>query len=90
MFKSSESMRRRLVIAMAAGVAGIMAFAPGQPASAQQPIELKLAHFLPTANGMHKDFAEPWSRQLEACSHNKVKITVYPAGTQLANIGAPL
>jgi TRAP-type C4-dicarboxylate transport system substrate-binding protein len=87
MFVSTETVRRRILIAVAAGFAGLLAFAPAKPASAQQPIELKLAHFLPTANGMHKDFAEPWSRQLEACSHNKVKITIYPAGTQLANIG---
>jgi TRAP-type transport system periplasmic protein len=87
MFMSIESVRRRTVIAIAATFAGVLAFAPCSPASAQQPIELKVAHFLPTANGMHKDFVEPWSRQLEACSHNKVKVTIYPAGTQLANIG---
>ena len=87
MFKSTDGVRRRTLIALAAGFAGgAVALASASPASAQQ-IDLKVAHFLPTANGMHKDFVEPWSRQLEACSHNKVKITVYPAGTQLANIG---
>lgn len=55
-------------------------------ATAQQPIELKLAHFLPTANGIHKDFLEPWAHDIEACSGGKVKVTIYPAGTQLANI----
>jgi TRAP-type transport system periplasmic protein len=69
-------------LGMAAGLGFLVA---AQPASAQQ-IQLKLAHFLPTANGMHKDFLEPWARQLEACSHNKVKVTIYPAGTQLGNI----
>lgn len=71
-----------LVLGAAAGL-GLVAAAP--PASAQ-PIQLKLAHFLPTANGMHKDFLEPWARQLEACSNNKVKVTIYPAGTQLGKI----
>lgn len=56
------------------------------PAVAQDPIELKLAHYLPTANGMHKDFLDPWARELEACSGGEVKVTIYPAGTQLGNI----
>ncbi|WP_153769029.1 TRAP transporter substrate-binding protein [Labrenzia sp. CE80] len=47
--------------------------------------DLKLAHFLPTANGMHKDFMEPWARALEACSGGEVKVTIYPGGTQLGN-----
>ncbi len=87
MFMSAETVRRRLVIAMAAGVAGLLACAPGTPASAQQPIQLKLAHFLPTANGMHKDFMQPWAHDLETCSKGKVKVTIYPGGTQLGNIG---
>lgn len=48
---STDLVRRRTFIAMAAGFAGVLAIAPGTPASAQQPIELKVAHFLPTANG---------------------------------------
>jgi len=63
------------------------AFAVGMTSAATAAdIELKLAHFLPTANGMHKDFLEPWSRELEACSDGKVSIEIFPAGTQLANI----
>ena len=72
-----------LLLGLAAG-AGSLLLTP-RPAAAQQ-IQLKLAHFLPTANGMHKDFMEPWARHLEACTHNKVKVTIYPAGTQLGNI----
>lgn len=56
------------------------------PAPAQDAITLKLGHFLPTANGMHRDFLEPWSRDLEACSKGQVKVEIYPAGTQLGNI----
>lgn len=66
------------------GTLGLLA--AGQPAAAQQ-IELKLAHFLPTANGMHKDFLVPWAHDLETCSGGKVKVTIYPGGTQLGNIG---
>lgn len=86
MFNSAESVRHRICIAVAVGLTGSLFFAQTEKVSAQQPIELKLAHFLPTANGIHKDFLEPWSRDLEACSGGKVKVAIYPAGTQLANI----
>lgn len=56
------------------------------PAMAQDTIALKLGHFLPTANGMHSDFMEPWARELEACSNGQVSVEIYPAGTQLGNI----
>ena len=79
-------MRHRTCIAIAVGLAGSLFFAQTEKVSAQQPIELKLAHFLPTANGIHKDFLEPWAHDLEACSGGKVKVTIYPAGTQLGNI----
>lgn len=56
------------------------------PANAADVIRLKMAHFLPTANGLHSEFMEPWARQLEACSNGKVKVEIFPAGTQLGNI----
>lgn len=56
----------------------------GMAASAD-PIKLKLAHYLPTANGMHTDFMEPWARDLEACSDGAVAIEIFPGGTQLGN-----
>ncbi|GIX13234.1 MAG: hypothetical protein KatS3mg118_1193 [Paracoccaceae bacterium] len=71
-------------VALAVAAAGIALSARG--AAAQEVIELKLAHFLPTANGMHRDFMEPWARELEACSKGRVKVTIYPGGTQLGNI----
>ena len=40
--------------------------------AAAQTTELKLAHFLPTANGMHKDFLEPWSRDRGNCTGGNV------------------
>jgi TRAP-type C4-dicarboxylate transport system substrate-binding protein len=73
-----------LSLIAALGTVGFMAAA--QPATAQE-IQLKLAHFLPTANGMHKDFMVPWAHDLETCSGGKVKVTLYPGGTQLGNIG---
>jgi len=74
------------IVALAAALGAFGFLAAAQPANAQV-VELKLAHFLPTANGMHKDFMVPWGHDLETCSGGKVKVTVYPGGTQLGNIG---
>lgn len=71
-------------LALSAALA-IGAFAMIGTASAQTA-ELKLAHFLPTANGMHSDFMEPWARELEKCSDGEVKVTIFPGGTQLGNV----
>lgn len=62
-------------------------FVASQPGNlfAEDVIELKLAHYLPTVNGLHSEFMEPWARELEACSKGKVKVTIYPGGTQLGN-----
>lgn len=59
-------------------------FALGTTAMAQT-VNLKLAHFLPTANGMHSDFMEPWARELEKCSGGSVAVEIFPGGTQLGN-----
>ncbi len=53
---------------------------------AQPAIELKLSHFLPTGNGMHYDFMEPWARDLEARTDGRVKVTIFPGGTPLGNV----
>ncbi len=49
-------------------------------------VNLKLAHYLPTTNGIHTDFIEPWAKELEACTAGEVAVTIYPGGTQLGNI----
>ncbi|MBJ3775019.1 TRAP transporter substrate-binding protein [Acuticoccus mangrovi] len=72
--------RTRMALAAALGLAGLTA-----PAGAAE-IELKLAHFLPTANGMHHTFMEPWARALEECSGGKVAVEIFPGGTQLGNV----
>lgn len=63
-----------------------MGLTGGVTTAAAQTIELKLAHFLPTINGMHSEFLEPWARELERRTNGKVKVTIYPAGTQFGNI----
>lgn len=63
--------------------AGAIALA-GQSQAAE--IDLKLAHFLPTANGLHSEFMEPWAREFEQRTGGRVGIQIYPGGTQLGNI----
>ena len=60
-----------------AGVAFAAAFSLSGMAAKAETIELKLAHFLPTINGMHVDFLEPWARELEARTNGKVKVTIF-------------
>ncbi len=76
---------KRILTGTAVGV-GIALSILAVPAKAQDTLELKMAHFLPTANGMHRDFLEPWARNLESCTNGKVKVEIFPAGTQLGNI----
>ncbi len=75
--------RRRALKSTAA-----VAFALGFPRvlRARPIIELKLSHFLPTGNGMHYDFMEPWARELEARTDGRVKVTIFPGGTPLGNV----
>jgi TRAP-type transport system periplasmic protein len=83
---TSQHLRQNLVkVALAICVGGTLMAAATDSASASV-IELKLAHFVTTNDGMHKDFMAPWAHQLEVCSGGKVKVTIYPAGTQLGNI----
>jgi len=76
----------RLSKRILAGAAFAAALTAGGITAKAETIELKLAHFLPTINGMHVDFLEPWARELEARTNGKVKVTIFPAGTQLGNI----
>lgn len=76
---SAKGLSASIFAAFAASAAFAM------PAAAQEPLQLKLAHFMPTENGMHKDFMEPWARELESCSGNAVKVTVFPGGAELSN-----
>jgi TRAP-type C4-dicarboxylate transport system substrate-binding protein len=51
------------------------------PAPAPAPIELKLGHNSSTQSGSHIGFMEPWARQVEKATNNRVKITIYPTET---------
>ncbi|PKN66003.1 MAG: C4-dicarboxylate ABC transporter substrate-binding protein [Deltaproteobacteria bacterium HGW-Deltaproteobacteria-15] len=46
---------------------------------AAEPIELKLTHWVPADNVMHKDVFVPWAKMVEEKTAGKVKVTIYPS-----------
>jgi TRAP-type C4-dicarboxylate transport system substrate-binding protein len=56
------------------------------PASAQEKIELKFSHFLPTTHTLHFEFAEPWAKEVEKRTNGKVVVRVFPATSSLGNV----
>jgi TRAP-type transport system periplasmic protein len=70
---------------LSASLVAIGALLLARPAAAQT-IELKLSHFLPAVHGMHTDFMEPWARELEARTNNKVKVTIFPGGSSFGDV----
>ncbi len=80
-------MRLRSLAFLGAALAAGAAVAWGAAAArAQEAIELKLSHFLPPSHGIHRDFIEPWARELEARTDGGVKVTVFPGPGGLGNV----
>ena len=57
------------------------------PSLAQQPMILKLSHFLGPASFFEADFAQPWARELEAKTGGKVQVEVYNASSPFGRRG---
>ncbi len=55
-------------------------------ACAQQPIILKLSHFLGPTSFFEVDFAQPWARELEAKTGGKVRVEIYNAGSPFGEV----
>ena len=49
-------------------------------------IKLKLSHFVPTQIGLHKQFMEPWARELETCTEHAVAVEIHPGGSAFGHI----
>ena len=49
------------------------------PASAQEPVTLKVHHFLPPGSTFHAKFMVPWCEKIEKESGGKMKCQIYPA-----------
>ncbi len=56
------------------------------PAAAQQPITLKLSHFLGPTSFFEVDFAQPWAKELEARTNGRVKVEVYNASSPYGEV----
>ncbi len=55
-------------------------------AQSASALELRLSHFLPPVHGIHTDFIEPWTQDLEACTEGEATVAIFPGGTQLGNV----
>jgi len=53
-------------------------FTAGQSRAAD-PIELKLTHWVPADNVMHKDVFVPWAKMVEEKTGGKVKVKIFPS-----------
>lgn len=65
-----------------------LGFAPGL--AAQDTIELSISHYLPPSHGIHRDFIEPWARQLEDRTDGRVEVTVHAGNTSFGDITSQL
>ncbi len=74
-----------LVAALALAGCGTSKPAPQQPAPQPEtkPIELKLAHFWPSAHQIETDFVPGLAKAIDQATNGRVKITSYPGQTLL-------
>jgi TRAP-type C4-dicarboxylate transport system substrate-binding protein len=56
------------------------------PAGAQQPVVLKLSHFLGPTSFFEVDFAQPWAKELEAKTGGKVKVEIYNGASPFGEV----
>ena len=56
------------------------------PAVAQEPIMLKLSHFLGPTSFFETDFAQPWARELEARTNGAVRVQIVNASTPFGEV----
>lgn len=56
------------------------------PIATQQPIVLKLSHFLGPTSFFELDFAQPWAKELEAKTGGTVKVAIYNASSPFGDV----
>jgi len=64
------------ILAAAAALLGAIFTAPAQ---AQEPVTLKVHHFLPPGSTFHAKFMVPWCEKIEKESAGKMKCQIFPA-----------
>lgn len=60
------------------------------PVVAQEKIELKFSHFLPTTHTLHFEWAEPWAKEVEKRTNGRVTVRIFPATSSLGNVANQL
>ena len=60
-------------------IAALLAMGFLAPARAEDPVVLKIHHFLPPQATVPKNFVEPWAKKVEAESNGRIKFEIYPA-----------
>lgn len=72
---------------MLAGTTAALAFAStARPLRAQDPITLKISHYLPPRHGFQTDFLVPWGEDLTAKTDGRVKVEIHDATSGFGNI----
>lgn len=47
---------------------------------AQQSVELRLAHFMPTQHVQHREVMDPWSQEISKLTEGRLQVTIFPGG----------
>jgi TRAP-type transport system periplasmic protein len=55
--------------------------APGGAGAQDQPIELRLSHWVGIGHNHHTHVLAPWAKMVEERSQGRLKVTIYPGGT---------
>jgi len=75
-----------LRLAVSAWLVCAMTITAIAPVAAQQPVTLKLSHFLGPTSFFEVDFAQPWARELEAKTGGKVKVEIYNGASPFGDV----
>lgn len=76
---------RRVMAAWLLAAAALLS--PGF-AAAQDPVALRLSHFLGPTSFFQRDFAVPWARELEARTNGRVRVELFDGGSPLGGVTA--
>lgn len=72
-------MRRLTKLVAAAGLGAAIGIMAVTPAAAQEPIKLRVAHFLPATSPAQTKLLKPWADRIEQESGGRLKVEIYPS-----------
>jgi TRAP-type C4-dicarboxylate transport system substrate-binding protein len=82
----------RLVRPLVAALAACAVLLPfgAVPASAQEKIELKLSHYVPSTHLLHTELLEPWAKSIEQRTGGRVVVRLFAGNSSLGNMANQL